>query len=79
MADTEAPSPNGQLAGLSALYNRLPPQVQDGIAALVLLAGAVTSIGVMVPELIPATALKLAAAIAAAGAPLGIVSGGTRK
>lgn len=72
-------SPNGQLAGLSALYNRLPPQAQDGIAALVGLGGALLIINQLAPGTLGVGVLKWAAIASAIGNMLGIVSSGTRK
>lgn len=78
IAAVQPQSPNGTLAGLSALYNRLPPQVQDGIASLVGICGVLVLVSAAGVAL-PAVVLKWALVGTGVGSALGIISGGTRK
>jgi hypothetical protein len=75
----KAESPTGQLVGLSALYNKLPSNVQEGIAYAVIAAGAVVALNIAQPGLLPAEVVRWAALLASVGAPLGLASAGSRK
>jgi hypothetical protein len=75
----EAVSPNGQLVGLSALLNKLPPWAMNLVLSIFALAAAVEIVAQASPDLLPPVVLKVAHAIAAVAIVAGMASPGVRK
>lgn len=75
MSDETKESPNGNLTGLSAQLNKLPPWAMN----LVLVAMAAASVVQMMPEGLPPVVVSIATKVLALGVLLGIASPGVRK
>jgi hypothetical protein len=75
----EAVSPNGQLVGLSALLNKLPPWAMNILISVIGLAAAAEVVAQASPDLLPPIALKVAHGVAAVAVVAGMASPGVRK
>jgi hypothetical protein len=74
-APAESVSPNGQLVGLSAQLNRLPPWAMHVVITVTGLAVLVQ----MMPDGLPPVVVSIASKVVAVGVLLGIASPGARK
>lgn len=72
---TEVASPNGNLTGLSAQLNKLPPWAMN----VVITAMGVAVLIQMMPEGLPPAVVAVASKVVAVGVLLGIASPGVRK
>jgi hypothetical protein len=75
MSDELKESPNGNLTGLSAQLNKLPPWAMN----LILTAMGLAVLVQMMPEGLPPVAVAVANKVVAVGVLLGIASPGVRK
>lgn len=75
MADELKESPNGNLTGLSAQLNKLPPWAMNAVMCAVGVAALVQ----MMPEGLPPVAVAIASKVMAVAVLLGIASPGVRK
>lgn len=75
----EKVSPNGQLVGLSALLNQLPPWAMNIVLAVVGLAASIEAVAVASPGLVPDAVVRGAHVIFAIAVVGGMASPGVRK
>lgn len=75
----EAVSPNGQLVGLSALLNKLPPWAMNVVLSLVAIAASIEAVAVASPGLIPEAVVRASHIVFAVAVVGGMASPGVRK